>query len=68
MKKVVIYTGSLCVHCDRAKALLNRKNINFIEYNVAEDSTKRDEMLKKSNGAKKNTSDIHWKLSRWWDS
>jgi glutaredoxin 3 len=53
MKKVVIYTGSLCVHCDRAKALLNRKNINFIEYNVAEDSTKRDEMLKKSNGAKK---------------
>ena len=29
MKKVVIYTGDLCVHCDWAMELLNRKNIEF---------------------------------------
>jgi len=52
MKKVVIYTGDLCVHCDWAIDLLNRKNIKFTEYNVAKDSSKREEMLKKSNGAR----------------
>ena len=52
MKKVVIYTGDLCIHCNRAIELLNRKKINFTEYNVAKDMTKRNEMLKRSNGAK----------------
>ena len=52
MKKVVIYTGDLCIHCEWAIGLLNRKNIVFTEYNVAKDMTKREEMLKKSNGAK----------------
>ena len=52
MKKVIIYTGDLCIHCDWAKDLLNRKNIQFIEYNVAENISKREEMLKKSNGAR----------------
>ena len=52
MKKVIIYTGDLCVHCDLAIELLNRKNVRFIEYNVAKDTVKREEMLKKSNGAK----------------
>ena len=52
MKKVVIYTGDLCVHCNLAIELLNRKKIKFTEYNVAKDMAKRNEMLKKSNGAK----------------
>ena len=52
MKKVVIYTGQRCAHCDWAKALLKRKNIGFTEYNIAIDVTKREEMLKKSNGAR----------------
>ena len=52
MKKVVIYTGDLCVHCDWAIELLSRKNIEFTEYNVAKDITKREEMFKKSNGAR----------------
>ena len=52
MKKVVIYTGYLCIHCDWAIDLLNRKNIEFTEYNIAKDATKREEMFKKSNGAK----------------
>ena len=52
MQKVLIYTGDLCIHCDWAKDLLNRKKIKFTEYNVAKDSSKREEMFKKSNGAK----------------
>ena len=52
MKKVVIYTGDLCIHCDWAIELLNKKKIEFTEYNVAKDSSKREEMFKKSNGAK----------------
>ena len=52
MKKVVIYTGQRCAHCDWAKALLKRKNIGFTEYNIAKDEVKREEMFKKSNGAK----------------
>jgi glutaredoxin 3 len=52
MKKVVIYTGDLCMHCDWAIDLLNRKKIQFTEYNVAKDVAKREEMLKKSNGLK----------------
>ena len=52
MQKVVIYTGDLCVHCDWAIDLLNRKKIKFTEYNIAKDSSKREEMFKKSNGAK----------------
>jgi len=52
MKKVVIYTGDLCIHCDWAIDLLNRKNIEFTKYNIVQDTAKREEMLKKSNGAK----------------
>ena len=52
MKKVVIYTGDLCIHCDWAIDLLNRKNIKFTEHNVAKDLEKREEMLKKSNGSR----------------
>ena len=52
MKKVVIYTGDLCIHCEWAIELLNRKNIKFTEYNIAQDMKKREEMLKRSNGVK----------------
>jgi len=52
MKKVLIYTGDLCIHCNWAIELLNKKNIKFTEYNIAKDSTRREEMFKKSNGAK----------------
>jgi len=52
MKKVVIYTGDLCIHCDQAIDLLNQKNIKFTEHNVAKDLEKREEMLKKSNGSR----------------
>ena len=38
---------------DVALNFLNlRKNIEYKEYNIAKDATKREEMFKKSNGAK----------------
>jgi len=52
MKKVIIYTGLRCAHCDWAKVLLDKKNVDFVEYNISTDPTKRDEMIKKSNGAR----------------
>ena len=52
MKKVVIYTGDLCIHCNWAIELLNRKKIDFTEHNIAKDLEKREEMLKKSNGSR----------------
>ena len=52
MKKVIIYIGHRCAHCDWAKALLSKKNIDFVEYNISADPSKRDEMIKKSNGAR----------------
>ena len=52
MKKIVIYTGPRCSHCEWANALLNKKNVDFTEYNIGIDLAKRDEMLEKSNGAR----------------
>ena len=52
MKKVVIYTGDLCIHCEWAIELLNKKKVQFTEYNVAKDPLKREEMLEKSKGVR----------------
>jgi len=52
MKKVVIYTGPMCNFCSAAKHLLNKKKIKYEEIDIGYDEKKREEMLKKSNGAK----------------
>ena len=52
MKKVIIYTGPMCNYCSAAKHLLNKKKINYEEIDIGYDEKKREEMLKKSNGAK----------------
>ena len=52
MKKVVIYNGPMCNFCSAAKHLLNKKKINYEEIDIGYDDKKREEMLKKSNGAK----------------
>ena len=52
MKKVVIYTGPMCNFCSAAKHLLDKKQITYKEIDIGYDEIKREEMLKKSNGAK----------------
>ena len=52
MKKVVIYTGPIWNCCSAAKHLLSKKKVQYEEIDIGEDIEKREEMLKKSNGAK----------------
>ena len=51
MKKVVIYTGPMCNYCSAAKHLLNKK-VSYTEFDIAIDPLKREEMQKKTNGAR----------------
>ena len=52
MRKVVIYTGPNCNYCSAAKHLLSKKKVGYEEIDIGNDSEKREEMIKKSNGAK----------------
>lgn len=49
MKSVVIYSTRVCGYCTRAKALLQSKHVDFTEYLVDMDPSKRQEMERKSN-------------------
>jgi len=51
MKKVVIYTGPMCNYCSAAKHLLNKKKVNYIEFDIAIDQTKKQEMRERTKGA-----------------
>ncbi|WP_017304710.1 glutaredoxin 3 [Spirulina subsalsa] len=48
--KVEIYTWSACPFCLRAKALLNRKQVEYIEYCIDGDNEARDKMAQRANG------------------
>ena len=50
MKKVEIYTWQYCPFCIRAKSLLNKKNIKFIEYKIDGDESAREKMSERANG------------------
>ena len=50
MKNVEIYTGPLCIFCDWAKALLEKKGVPFKEIYIGDDQKKMEEMIKKANG------------------
>jgi glutaredoxin 3 len=50
MADVVIYTKPFCPYCDRAKALLERKEAGFTEIVAAGDAEKKAEMVARSGG------------------
>jgi len=52
MATVEVYSGAFCPYCIRAKALLKKKGLDFVEYNVQSEPSKRDEMLRRSGGAR----------------
>ena len=52
MKKVVIYTSPICNYCSAAKHLLSKKKVRYEEIDIGNDPKKREEMFKKSNGAR----------------
>ena len=47
-KKVEIYTTPTCVYCKMAKEFFKENNIEYTEYNVAQDAEKRNELIAKS--------------------
>jgi len=50
--KIEIYSGDYCPYCVRAKSLLKQRGLDFIEYNVQQETDKRAEMMKRSNGGR----------------
>lgn len=46
--EIIIYSTIYCPFCVRAKALFNRKGVEFTEILVDKDEQKRDEMIAKS--------------------
>jgi glutaredoxin 3 len=52
MARVVVYSGPSCPYCTKAKALLDKKNVAYVEFNVKEDGAKLTEMLELSGGRK----------------
>ena len=48
MKNVTIYSTPTCVYCNSAKDFFKENNVEYTEYNVAEDTEKRSEMVEKS--------------------
>ena len=47
-KKVVVYSTPTCHFCQLAKAFFAENNIEFTDYNVAEDHAKAQEMVQRS--------------------
>ena len=45
---VEIYSADYCGYCHQAKQLLDRKGVSYTEIRVDLDSTKREEMIKRT--------------------
>lgn len=45
---VTIYTTPTCGYCNMAKDYFRNNNVQFTEYNVAQDRAKAEEMVRKS--------------------
>ncbi|MFZ9415190.1 MAG: glutaredoxin 3 [Alphaproteobacteria bacterium] len=48
--KVEIYTSMFCGYCARAKALLSRKGVDYVEHDVDADGSLREAMTKRAGG------------------
>ncbi len=50
MAKVEIYTRQLCGFCTAAKRLLDKKGVDYTEYDATFDGGLRKKMIQKANG------------------
>jgi glutaredoxin 3 len=50
MARVEIYSTLFCPYCARAKGLLEKKGVDYVNIDVIEDTSKRDEMVERSGG------------------
>jgi glutaredoxin 3 len=50
MARVEIYSTLFCGYCARAKGLFEKKGVDYVNFDVMEDTAKRDEMIARSGG------------------
>lgn len=50
MAEVELYTTMFCPYCARARALLQRKGVDYKEIDIIEEPARRDEMIERSGG------------------
>ena len=48
MPEIIIYTTPWCAYCKMAKEYFDKNNVAYTEYDVANDATKRQEMIDKT--------------------
>ncbi len=52
MAKVEIYSGQGCPYCVKAKKLLDKKGVQYTQYDVRMDANAMEQMLERTNGAR----------------
>jgi glutaredoxin 3 len=50
MANVEIYTTPMCPYCVRAKRLLDRKGVNYVEIDLWQECGRREEMVRRAAG------------------
>jgi glutaredoxin 3 len=50
MDKVEMYTTNWCPYCARARTLLRRKGVSFLDIDIDEDPRRREEMIRRAGG------------------
>ncbi|HTZ78387.1 MAG TPA: glutaredoxin 3 [Stellaceae bacterium] len=50
MAQVEIYSTLFCPYCARAKALLERKGVKYVNIDILEDPSQREEMQSRAGG------------------
>jgi glutaredoxin 3 len=50
MKPVTVYSTQMCPYCARAKSLLEKKGVDYVNIDVMEQPERRDEMVKRAGG------------------
>ena len=50
MAQVEMYTTMWCPYCARARALLQKKGVDYTEINIMDEPGRRDEMIRRAGG------------------
>ena len=50
MAEVELYTTMFCPYCTRARALLQRKKVEFVDIDIVEQPGRRAEMIRRAGG------------------
>jgi glutaredoxin 3 len=50
MAEVELYMTTYCPYCTRARALLQRKGVPFVDIDIAEHPDRRGEMIRRAHG------------------